>query len=85
MPAQIYQLIPVAAQDAPQDVGQGFRMFSGYPDVMSTAQAADALGASQCWLREAAARGEVKSFHVGRLLKFSKAALIEFIERGGAV
>ena len=82
MPAQVYRLVEVGL-DAGQDPGGGFRMFAGLPDVLNVKQAARALGASECWLREAIARGEVGSFRVGRLIKVPKTALLEFIERGG--
>ena len=78
MAGQVYQLVPVTAGGG--SGAPAFRMFEDYPDVMGTRDAARALDVSEAWLREAAARGEVRSFHAGRLLKFSKAALIEYTE-----
>ena len=80
MAAEVYRLVPV--EDARAGAA-AFRMFADLPDVMGVKQAARALGASECWLREAIARGEVGSFRVGRLIKVPKTALLEFIERGG--
>lgn len=81
MAAEVYRLVPV--EDARQGGAAAFRMFADLPDVLNVKQAARALGASECWLREAIARGEVGSFRVGRLIKVPKTALLEFIERGG--
>jgi excisionase family DNA binding protein len=74
----------VHVADCAQDVEQPPAMFADFPDVMSTSQAAKALGCSETWLRQAAARGAVRSFHVGRNIKISRVALLEFIEKGGA-
>lgn len=79
--ATSYRLVPVLHGE------QGEKppaMFADFPDVMSTSQAAKALGCSETWLRQAVARGAVRSFHVGRNIKISRVALLEFIEKGGA-
>lgn len=80
--ATSYRLVPVL--HGAQDVEQPPAMFADFPDVMSTSQAAKALGCSETWLRQAVARGAVRSFHVGRNIKISRVALLEFIEKGGA-
>lgn len=85
-PGSVFQVVPVdgarqAVQGGPQG---GYVPFQGYPDVMGVSQAAEALDVSQKWLREAIARGDVKSFRVGRLIKVPKSALVDFIDRGGA-
>ena len=56
MGAQVYKLVEVG-QDAGREPG-GFQMFADLPDVLNVRQAARAIGASECWTREAIARGE---------------------------
>ena len=81
MGAQVYRLVEVG-QDAGREPG-GFRMFADLPDVLNVRQAAQALGASECWTRAAIARGALGSFRVGRCIKVPKSALLEFVENGG--
>jgi len=58
-------------------------MFADLPDVLNVRQAAQALGASECWTRAAIARGALGSFRVGRCIKVPKSALLQFVEDGG--
>jgi excisionase family DNA binding protein len=57
-------------------------LFSGYPDVMSTRKAAEALDTNERTLREMARDGRIRSVRIGRVYKFTKTALLSFVERG---
>lgn len=54
--------------------------FEGLPDVLKTAQAADALQVDQKTIRAMIRRGELRAVRCGRLIRVPKSCLIEFIE-----
>lgn len=58
-------------------------MFADLPDVNSAQQAAKAIGVCDKHIRELAAQGKIKGFRVGRLWRFTKQSLIDFVEGGG--
>lgn len=60
----------------------GFKMWEGYPDCMSATQAADALGVSIATMRRLIATGALRVAHVGRAVRITKTALLEYIGEG---
>jgi excisionase family DNA binding protein len=54
--------------------------FEGLPDVLKTAQAADALQVDPKTIREMIRRGELRAVRCGRLIRIPKSALVEFVE-----
>ena len=62
-----------------------FEMFTSFPDVMSTAQTAEALGCSDKSVRTLIRKGELRAIHIGRVLRVSKAELVRFCSSEGGV
>lgn len=56
-------------------------MFSGYPDVMTREQAAEALGMNVKDLGELLMAGDVRAYRDGRRWRVPKMSLIEYVER----
>ncbi len=56
--------------------------FASLPDVLTTAQAADALQVDAKTIRSLIRRGELRGIRCGRLLRVPKSALIEFCKGG---
>ena len=65
-----------------RDEAAPYKLFESLPDVLSTRQAADALGTNVKTLREMASRGEIGHFNIGRVIRFPKTALLAFVESG---
>ena len=57
-------------------------MFADLPDVMTCKEASSALSICEKTLRELAIRGEVKGFKVGKVWRFTRKSLTDFIEDG---
>jgi len=82
-PGAVFQLVPMQSLTGAENASKPFRMFDSLPDVTNIKQAAPAVGMSEAKMRELVARGEIRSFRVGRCIKIPKSALFEFIEKGG--
>ena len=62
--------------------GEGFSPyvpFAEYPDILKTAQAAQALQVDEKTVRELIKRGELYAVRVGRVIRVPKKSLIDFI------
>ena len=57
-------------------------MFDGSPDVLTVKQAAELLSVSKATIYGLIDSGELKSRHVGRLIRIRKTDLIEFVTCG---
>ena len=68
----------------PMESNSPARMFESFPEVMTCAQASKALNCCSKTLRETARRGEIEHFRIGNNYRFTKSALIAFVE-GGAL
>ena len=55
------------------------QMLAGYPDVMSSAQAAQALGTNAITLRKLIGEGKLRAVRLGRVWRISKTAILEFL------
>ena len=70
-------------QRVPQLTHSG-AILSDFPDVMRTETAAKALDCCPKTVQTLARTGQLKSVRVGRALRFTKLALLEFLENGGS-
>lgn len=59
------------------------RLFNESPDVLTCKEAAKALRTNEKTLREYAREGIVLGFKVGKVWRFTKRSLVEFVEKGG--
>jgi len=57
-----------------------FELWSDYPDVMTAKQAAEALQVSMPTIRRLIASRALRIVHIGRAVRITKTALLEFIE-----
>lgn len=51
-----------------------------YPDVLNLEEASGYLGASKDTIRKLCRKGGIKHFKVGKLYKFTKQNIIDFLE-----
>lgn len=59
-----------------------FKLLSDFPDVMNAKQAADALQVSMPTIRRLIASRALRVVHIGRAVRITKTALLEFIQEG---
>ena len=58
-------------------------LFAGAKDVNSVPEVAEAFGVCQQTIRRLIASGELESVHVGRAVRVTKTAMVDFITRQG--
>ena len=58
-------------------------LFAGVKDVNSVPEVAEAFGVCQQTIRRLIASGELESIHIGRAVRVTKTAMLDFIERQG--
>lgn len=59
------------------------RLFDSLPDVCTAQEAAEALSICDKQVRELAAQGKLTGFKVGKLWRFTRSSLIDFVDKGG--
>ena len=64
--------------------GERVELFSGVKDVNTVREVAEAFGVCQQTIRRLIASGEIDSIHVGRAVRVTKTAMIDFMTRQGA-
>lgn len=57
-----------------------YKELEKYPDILTLNQTSDYLGVSRDTIRNLCIQGRFKHVRIGRLYKFTKKDLIEFIE-----
>lgn len=75
-----FVLVPDITDQPPQ---QHVGLFADVKDVLSVPQAAEVFGVCPQTVRRLIASGELASVHVGRSVRITKQALIDFIESQG--
>ena len=70
--------------DPADDIAPGrFELFADVADLNTVPKVADAFGVCPQTVRRLIASGELASVHVGRSVRVTKRAMIEFIESQG--
>lgn len=59
-------------------------LLSDVKDVNSVPEVADAFGVCAQTIRRLIANGELESFHIGRAVRVTKSAMLDFMMRQGA-
>jgi excisionase family DNA binding protein len=59
------------------------RSWDDYPDVMTIDHVREVYGLGENAAYRAVKTGEIPSFRIGKLIRFSKVALREFVENSG--
>ena len=59
-------------------------LLSGVKDINSVPEVADAFGVCAQTIRRLIASGELESFHIGRAVRVTKSAMLDFMVRQGA-
>ena len=59
-------------------------LFAGVKDVNTVREVAEAFGVCQQTIRRLIASGELDSVHVGRAVRVTKTAMVDFMARQGA-
>ena len=59
-------------------------LLSGVKDINSVPEVADAFGVCAQTIRRLIASGELDSFHIGRTVRVTKSAMLDFMVRQGA-
>ena len=54
-------------------------LFANCPDICTVAQVAEALGVCKQTVRNLIASGELRSVHIGRAVRVTKQAMVEFV------
>ena len=75
----VYVPDPVEASSPEQ-----IELLSGVKDVNSVPEVADAFGVCAQTIRRLIASGELESFHIGRTVRVTKSAMLDFMVRQGA-
>ena len=58
-------------------------LFSNLPEVLTAQQVATALSVCDKHVRELARQGDLVGFRAGRCHRFTRQALIDFVQKGG--
>lgn len=75
-----FVLVPDEAdQDAPGRIG----LFADVRDVNTVPQVAEAFGVCPQTIRRLIASGELESVHIGRSVRVTRQAMVDFFERQG--
>ena len=75
----VYVPDPVEAPNSEQ-----IELLSGVKDINSVPEVADAFGVCAQTIRRLIASGELESFHIGRTVRVTKSAMLDFMVRQGA-
>ena len=67
----------------PEEQQMPSELFSDFPEVLTAQQVSKALSICDKQVRSLAMQGQLKGFRVGKNHRFTKQAVIDFIEQGG--